>query len=70
MNNASVMTSALGMKRAKQRAGNGFYWQHRVLPRRVEGSNTRTRWICLTPDDEFVLTDLEEIRHVVLQRNA
>lgn len=45
---------------------NAFYWHHRVLLKRVNGP----RWIGLTPDEELVITDLDEMRHIVLERHA
>jgi hypothetical protein len=44
----------------------GFYWHHRILLCRVEGST----WLTLTPDHEIVRHDLAGIPHRILDRCA
>ena len=42
----------------------GFFWHHRLLLHRVEGS----RWICLTPDFDLLMIDFATARHRVIAR--
>lgn len=45
--------------------GEHLEWHHRVLLHRIEGG----RWVCLTPDNELVLYDLNDMQHRLLMRN-
>ena len=44
----------------------GFFWHHRILLCRVEGST----WLTLTPDHEIVRHDLAAIPHRILDRSS
>jgi hypothetical protein len=44
----------------------GFYWHHRVLLKRIGGP----KWVALTPDQDLETIDLNEMHHIVLERNA
>ncbi|CAK0858852.1 unnamed protein product [Prorocentrum cordatum] len=45
---------------------NGLVWHHRVLLHRISGG----RWVCLTPDLQLQIHDLNDQRHKVLSRRA
>eukprot|EP00435_Cladocopium_sp_Y103_P036711 s704_g9.t1 len=46
--------------------GDGFFWHHRILLCRVEGST----WLTLSPDHDIVRHDLAAIPHRVLDRSS
>eukprot|EP00435_Cladocopium_sp_Y103_P014337 s2772_g3.t1 len=45
---------------------NGLNYHHRLLVHKIGGG----RWVCLSPDLELAVEDLNQRRHIVLGRNA